>query len=117
MKPISQLHYSKISWNQIARSHVLPALILTALLSLSTSLVSFNTAVAAPLSSGTARQERSQSDRLPPQVANVVRQDLSRRTGIAPGQLRITQSSPETWPNGCLGLAEPDQFGTPALVV
>lgn len=116
MKPISQLHYSKISWNQIARSHVLPALILTALLSLSTSLVSFNTAIAAPHSSGTARQERSQSDRLPPQVANVVRQDLSRRTGIAPGQLRITQSSQETWPNGCLGLAEPDQVCTQALV-
>jgi hypothetical protein len=119
MKPISQLHYSKISFNQIARSHVLPALMLSAILSLSTTVVSLNTAVAAPNPSATSRQERPQSDRnnsLPNQVANVVRQDLSRRTRIAPGQLKITQSSRETWPNGCLGLAEPDQVCTQALV-
>lgn len=116
MKPISQLHYSKISWNQIARSPIFSAFILTAILSFSTTVVSLNTAIAAPNPGGTSRQERPQSDRLPPQVANAVRQDLSRRTRIAPGQIRITQSSPETWPNGCLGLAEPDQVCTQALV-
>ena len=116
MKPICQLHYSKISWNQIGRSPIFSALILTAILSLSTTVVSLNTAIAAPNPGATSSQERPQSDRLPPPVANVVRQDLSRRTGIAPGQLRITQSSRETWPNGCLGLAEPDQVCTQALV-
>lgn len=71
------------------------------------------------LRSSTVISQRPSGDRnnpLPREVVNAVRKDVSRRTGIPPGQLRITRHSQETWPNGCLGLAEPDQICTQALV-
>ncbi|HAX79025.1 MAG TPA: hypothetical protein DCY88_25180 [Cyanobacteria bacterium UBA11372] len=99
---------------------ILKALILASILSVSTSLTVINAAVAYPEIPQTANaqaQRPSQNEnRLPPQVTNAVRQDLSGKTGIAPGQLRITQFSRQTWPDGCLGLPEPDQFCTQALV-
>jgi len=53
---------------------------------------------------------------LPERIASAVKADLSKRTGIAPEQLEITQSSRQTWSNGCLGLARPDEICTQALV-
>lgn len=53
---------------------------------------------------------------LPPSVADAVRRDVSRRTGIPANQVNIAQSSSQTWPNGCLGLPKPDEFCTEALV-
>jgi len=57
-----------------------------------------------------------QTQTLPPSVADAVRRDVSRRTGIPANQLNISQSSPQTWPDGCLGLPKPDEFCTEALV-
>ncbi|WP_071592312.1 hypothetical protein [Pseudanabaena sp. PCC 6802] len=53
---------------------------------------------------------------LPAQVANAVRQDLAKKTKIAPGLFKVKDSSPQTWQDGCLGLAKPDEFCTMALV-
>jgi hypothetical protein len=53
---------------------------------------------------------------LPPSVADAVRRDISRRTGIPANQVNIAQSSSQTWPDGCLGLPKPDEFCTEALV-
>jgi hypothetical protein len=53
---------------------------------------------------------------LPAVVLTAVRQDLSRRTKIAPNQFKIVQSTPKTWPDGCLGLATSDEICTQALV-
>ncbi len=53
---------------------------------------------------------------LPPSVADAVRRDISRRTGIPANQVNITQSSSQTWPDGCFGLPKPDEFCTEALV-
>jgi len=53
---------------------------------------------------------------LPPSVADAVRRDISRRTGIHANQVNIAQSSPQTWSDGCLGLPKPDEFCTEALV-
>jgi hypothetical protein len=47
---------------------------------------------------------------LPAAVAAAVRQDLSRQTGIAPGKLKVIESSPQSWPNTCLGLAKADEI-------
>lgn len=58
----------------------------------------------------------SRVNRLPPQIAAAVRQDLSRKTGIPIGQFKVTDSSRKTWSNGCLGLPKPDEFCTEALV-
>ncbi len=40
-------------------------------------------------------------------VANAVRLDLSRKSGIPPEQLKIINSSRETWSDGCFGLGSP----------
>lgn len=55
-------------------------------------------------------------DQLPARIANAVVRDLAKRTGIEPGQLKVTQSSQQTWSDGCLGLARPDEICTQALV-
>lgn len=49
-------------------------------------------------------------------VANAVITEVSKQTGISPKNLKITQSSPQTWSNGCLGLSKPGEICTQALV-
>ena len=58
----------------------------------------------------------SQTDPLPSAVANAVRQDLSRRTNISPDKFKVVKATPQTWPDGCLGLAQPDEFCLQMLV-
>jgi hypothetical protein len=60
--------------------------------------------------------DRVTSSQLPDRVANAVLVDLSKQTGIAAGQLQITQYSRQTWSNGCLGLAQPDEMCTQAII-
>ncbi|KJH70732.1 hypothetical protein [Aliterella atlantica] len=62
------------------------------------------------------RRRNSSRGQLPARLANAVILDLSKRTGIAPGRLQVTQSSRQTWSDGCLGLARPDEICTQALV-
>jgi hypothetical protein len=45
-----------------------------------------------------------------------LRQDLSQRTGIPANQLKVVESSAETWTDGCLGLAQADEMCTQAMV-
>lgn len=124
MKPLLQSHPSKIVLTKTAKGQILSALILAGILSVGTSLTLIDAAVAYPQSPPQSaseaeisqRPQRDRDNRLPTQVANAVRQDLSSRTRIAPGKLKITQYSQQTWPNGCLGITEPDQLCTQALV-
>jgi len=53
---------------------------------------------------------------LPAPVQAAVFADLSQRTGQAVAGFQVTQAEPQTWPDGCLGLAAPDQFCTQMLV-
>jgi hypothetical protein len=53
---------------------------------------------------------------LPTSVMTFVRQDLSRRLAVPPTQFRILDAQPQTWPDGCLGLAQPTEVCTRALV-
>lgn len=106
------------------------ALFLAGLLSLCSSLTSIESAIASPQISSQSTSDsinvktesvvkqsnNLRTNRLPAQVATAVRQDAAKRTGIAPGKFKITEYSRETWPNGCLGIAEPDQICTQALV-
>ncbi|MEB3277726.1 MAG: hypothetical protein VKK42_02240 [Lyngbya sp.] len=57
-----------------------------------------------------------QVDSLPSGVAEAVRQDLSKETGVTPEQLTITNVERQTWPNTCLGLAQPDELCGQMLV-
>ena len=60
--------------------------------------------------------KQSRASQLPPAIVNAVRSDVSRRTGIARGQLRVVSSSAETWSDTCLGLATPEELCGQMLV-
>ncbi|WP_293145719.1 MULTISPECIES: hypothetical protein [unclassified Microcoleus] len=49
-------------------------------------------------------------NQLPATVAAAVRQELSQLTGIAADKLKVTESSRQSWPNTCLGLAKSDEI-------
>jgi hypothetical protein len=53
---------------------------------------------------------------LPKAIDALVRQDLARRLGVSPAQLRVVSASNQTWPNGCLGLEQTGEVCTQALV-
>jgi hypothetical protein len=57
-----------------------------------------------------------QSQNAPSEIIDAVRQDLSRRTRIEGDRLTIVETSRQTWSDGCLGLAQPDEICTQALV-
>ncbi|MGL5080116.1 MAG: hypothetical protein ACRC8A_01380 [Microcoleaceae cyanobacterium] len=56
------------------------------------------------------------SSQLPAPVAEAVLEDVVRRSGLAATDLNIVEAKPQMWPNGCLGLAEPDVLCTMAIV-
>ncbi|MDJ0532472.1 MAG: hypothetical protein QNJ70_08240 [Xenococcaceae cyanobacterium MO_207.B15] len=58
----------------------------------------------------------NQTPDLPESVAQAVLSDLSKKTQISPNQLTITKARRELWSNGCLDLAQEDEFCTQALV-
>ncbi len=89
------------------------AIVLISTLSLMTGVPLLHTASASPVG-----QERP-DDRavpLPKKVADAVLQDVARRSRIPLSSLRVVQAEPRTWSDGCLGLPEPGQFCTQALV-
>ncbi|MBL1202254.1 MAG: hypothetical protein FWK04_25105 [Nostoc sp. GBBB01] len=56
------------------------------------------------------------SDQLPTSIKNAVLQAASKRLQQPISQLTIVESQQQTWRNGCLELANPDEFCTQALV-
>ncbi len=73
-------------------------------------------AIAASIAPAVEMSQANQTPSLPPPLANQLRQDLGKRTGIAPGKLRIVETTSRTWPDGCLGLARPDEMCSQAMV-
>ena len=51
-----------------------------------------------------AQNSPNNAQKLPPQVATAIRQNLSKQTNIPVEKLKITEFSSQTWPNTCLGL-------------
>lgn len=52
---------------------------------------------------------------LPPEVQSAVLEDAARRSSQTVSALRILDAKPETWTDGCLGLAEPDRLCTQVM--
>lgn len=82
-------------------------LFLTGMLFLSPSLPRLEIAMA---------QKPAVVENLSDRVAKAVIADLAQQTKIPAKNLKITQYSPKTWSNGCLGLAKADEICTQALV-
>lgn len=99
---------------------IFTALVLTSILSVSASITLLESATASVLSSqGIGNISDSKQPRpreLPSGIVNAVRRDLSDRTGIPRGQLRVVNSSPETWSDSCLGLGEAHEICAQMLV-
>lgn len=53
---------------------------------------------------------------LPRAIAEAVRQDLFRKTGIPADQVEIKQSETAQWPNACLGLAKSGEMCAEIIV-
>ena len=108
----------KSSFTQLRQ--ITSVVVLTSFLCLGISPVLLNCAVAAPDNIATAQEvsenQGDRSSRLPAAVAAAVRQELSRQAKVPTTKLKITESSQETWSDGCLGLPQPDELCTQALV-
>lgn len=57
-----------------------------------------------------------QSDQPNRHVQRSVRQDLAQHLGLSIPQVRLVAASRQTWSDGCLGIAAPDEICTQALV-
>lgn len=58
----------------------------------------------------------SRDSTLPDTVANAVLQDAAIRSDLPLQELRIVESQPHNWSDGCLELAPPDTFCTQTIV-
>ncbi|MEM1168544.1 MAG: hypothetical protein AAGJ08_05540 [Cyanobacteria bacterium P01_H01_bin.35] len=58
----------------------------------------------------------NQTEKIPNEIVNAVRKDLSSQIGIAPETIKVNEVSQETWPNTCLGLPKNDELCGQRLV-
>ena len=92
------------------------ALVLTCSLFLCFGLNLIPSAVAAPSQIAQNADASSQSDRLPPKVAKAVIADVAKQQNISPEKLKVTKYSRESWSDGCLGLPQPEEICSQAIV-
>ncbi|MGB3206654.1 MAG: hypothetical protein WBB28_16840 [Crinalium sp.] len=115
-----------------AHSRMLATLFLTGILSLTSTITLLQMAVAAPekvadtnaslsvknqIGNQTTQRLRSQRfrlNRLPANVLNAIRQDLTRQQRIS--QLIVVSYSRRNWTDGCLGLGKPEESCLAAIV-
>ncbi len=103
------------------QARIFTALVLTGILSVTSGLTLIKDATASSVNlsletSSDVSKDNIKSNRLPRPVANAVLQDLARREGISTRELKISKYNQQTWSNGCLGLPQPDEGCTEALV-
>ncbi len=58
----------------------------------------------------------NQTEKIPNDIVEVVRQDLASQIGIATEKIKVSEVSQETWPNTCLGLPKNDELCGQRLV-
>ncbi len=75
-----------------------------------------DTATTTPVDDGTATGNGDAVAAFPPTVTENVIADIVEGTEYTAADITIESVTDQTWPNGCLGLAEPDEMCTEALV-
>ncbi|MEH2058610.1 MAG: hypothetical protein V7K97_21155 [Nostoc sp.] len=103
------------------QARIFTALILTGILSVASGLTLVKDATGASANFSLETSNESIKDnikpsRLPRPVANAVLQDLARTQEISATELQIIDYNQQTWRNGCLELAQPDEICTQALI-
>jgi hypothetical protein len=94
--------------------YILPTLMLTGVISVGAVLPLTQTAIA--VEPGVSTWVTQLPEVIPPEIVTILKQDLSQRTGIGSEKLQIVESDRRTWPNGCLGLAQSNEFCTQMMV-
>ena len=115
MKTILKIYFTT---NQ---ARIFTALILTGILSIGSNFTLIKNATAAPgnlmpESTNEFIKENLRTHILPRRVEAAVLRDASKRSQISIKDLEIVESTPRTWNNGCLGVSQPDEICTQALV-
>ncbi|MEL4894153.1 hypothetical protein [Crocosphaera sp. Alani8] len=64
----------------------------------------------------TSQQTMTNNMEAPQGVIDAVFNEITQNNDISADKLEIQQTEPNTWPDGCLGLAKADEFCTQALV-
>ena len=59
---------------------------------------------------------QSPEEKLPPAVEKAVREALAQDTEIAADKFTLISATRASWPDGCLGLGNPDELCTQAIV-
>ncbi|MBW4480554.1 MAG: hypothetical protein KME54_27870 [Tolypothrix brevis GSE-NOS-MK-07-07A] len=103
------------------QARIFTALILTGILSIGSNFTLIKNATAAPgnlmpESTNEFIKENLRTNNLPRRVEAAVLRDASKRSQISIKDLEIVESTPRTWNNGCLGVSQPDEICTQALV-
>ncbi|MDB9540141.1 hypothetical protein NWP22_12245 [Anabaenopsis tanganyikae CS-531] len=110
------------------KARIITVVILTGIFSLGSGLTIINRVTAATVAphphsypgslllAATDTPADNQVINLPESVKNAVLQAVSEDLDLPISQLKIIQAQPQTWNNGCLNLASPDEFCTQALV-
>ena len=102
------------------QTKIIPALILTAILSIGGGLtiIQSASAISQNFTPDTTNEvlARNHQNSLPSHVANAVRRDLANRQGVSHKNINIIDYRQQTWKNGCLELAQPNELCTQALV-
>ncbi|MEA5582456.1 hypothetical protein VB620_14040 [Nodularia harveyana UHCC-0300] len=101
------------------KARIITALTLSSILSIAGGLTIIKSATADPFDfppGNFGGFSINQQNNLPLLVANAVRRDVFIREGFSPQRLTIVEYSQETWNDGCLELAQPDEVCTQALV-
>lgn len=76
-----------------------------------------NTQGTQPTSEPTISQETMNNNTEAPQaVIDAVFNDITKNNTVNPDDLQVEQTESQTWPDGCLGLAKPDEMCTQALI-
>ncbi len=76
-----------------------------------------NSDVTQPTSEPTISQETMNNNTEAPQaVIDAVFNDITKNNTVNTEDLQVEQTESQTWPDGCLGLAKPDEMCTQALV-
>ncbi|MDJ0599581.1 MAG: hypothetical protein QNJ37_12155 [Crocosphaera sp.] len=62
------------------------------------------------------QQAMNNNSEAPQAVIDAIFNDITKNNTISTDNLQVQQTEAKTWPDGCLGLAKPDEFCTQALV-
>lgn len=114
---------NNIDNNNNNQGRVIAALVLTGVLSVGSSVSLMKSANAMPKKFPVIREDitqiinnNSRAEALPSSVAIAVKRDIAKKEGISPESIEITNYNQHTWNNGCMGVGEPGQICTQALV-